>query len=243
MKMRKVFGACALLLALTVVGCGKGEASSEASKSSSKPASTQQSTNKPATTTSAAPASTTSAAPADPEPAAPTWPAECPAVIDTSAWTAGTPAANAYGKNYTPLTSADGKVGVKIEVMDYDPASIGTIDGNGKLETTPGNTVTWNVKAPKAGIYQMIMKAKVSSSGDSYSFDSRHIYVTVNSWESQANNYGDRMYTDAGLDHDNMNAFVVALVNLTGKEDKVTLENPYYRMVIDTTAGVTFAEN
>ena len=243
MKMRKVFGACALLLALTVVGCGKGEASSGASKSSSKPASTQQSTNKPAATTSAAPATTTSAAPVDPEPAAPTWPAECPAVIDTSAWTAGTPAANAYGKNYTPLTSADGKVGVKIEVMDYDPASIGTIDGNGKLETTPGNTVTWNVKAPKAGIYQMIMKAKVSSSGDSYSFDSRHIYVTVNSWESQANNYGDRMYTDAGLDHDNMNAFVVALVNLTGKEDKVTLENPYYRMVIDTTAGVTFAEN
>ena len=127
--------------------------------------------------------------------------------------------------------------------MDYDPASIGTIDGNGKLETTPGNTVTWNIKAPKAGIYQMIMKAKVSTSGDSYSFDSRHIYVTVNGWESQANNYGDRMYSDAGLDHDNMNAFVVALVNLTGKEDKVTLENPYYRMVIDTTAGVTFAEN
>ena len=241
MKMRKVFGACALLLALTVVGCNNDKSS--AAPSSSKPASSQQSTNKPATTTSAAPASTTSAAPADPEPAAPTWPAECPAVIDTSAWTAGTPAANAYGKNYTPLTAADGKVGVKIEVMDYDPDSIGTIGSDGKLETTPGNTVTWNVKAPKAGIYQMIMKAKVSSSGDSYSFDSRHIYVTVNTWESQANNYGDRMYNDAGLDHDNMNAFVVALVNLTGKEDKVTLENPYYRMVIDTTAGVTFAEN
>ena len=242
--MRKVFGAFGLLLAMTAVACNGGGSASESSKASSnssKASVTSQQTSK--SNSSSAAASTTSSQAADPEPAAPTWPDACPAVIDTSAWTAGTPAANAYGKNYTPLTGANGKVGVKIEVMDYDPASIGTIDGNGKLETTPGNTVTWNIKAPKAGIYQMIMKAKVSSSGDSYSFDSRHIYVTVNGWESQANNYGDRMYSDAGLDHDNMNAFVVALVNLTGKEDKVTLENPYYRMVIDTTAGVTFAEN
>ena len=80
MKMRKVFGACALLLALTVVGCNENKSEAPAS---SKPASTQQSTNKPSTsapasTTSAAPASTTSAAPVDPEPAAPTWPDACP---------------------------------------------------------------------------------------------------------------------------------------------------------------------
>lgn len=169
------------------------------------------------------------------------FPEECPEVIDTSSWTNGATGQNAYGATYTQI-SGGGKAGVKIAIGDYDPDSVGSIGSDGKLPTTEGSTVVWNVKAPKAGIYQMIMKGKVSSSGDSYSFDSRHIYVTVNEDQEQANNYGDRMYTDAGLDHDNLNPFVVALVKLTGKEDAVSLENPFYRVVFDTEADVVFAQ-
>ena len=124
--------------------------------------------------------------PAAPHPAEPTWPAECPALIDTSAWTAGTPAANAYGKNYTPLTAADGSVGVKIAMTDYDPSSASTFDSDGKLGTESTSYVKFAVKAPKAGIYQMILKASCSSSGDDYKFageSSRGFDVLVNGYD------------------------------------------------------------
>ena len=233
MKIKKALSALVLMLAMTTGACNGGGSSEAPKSSSAAPA-----------TSSAAPA-TSEEAPATseeiPEPDAPTWPDECPAVIDTSSWTDGTPAANAYGKNYTPI-SGGGKVGVKININDFDPDSEASFS-SGKLPTTPGATVVWKVKAPKAGIYQMIMKGKVSSSGDSSSLGSRHLYAKVNGFESQSNGYGDRMYDDAGLDHDNYNAFVVALVNLTGNEDAISLENPYYRVVFDMESDVVFAEN
>lgn len=169
------------------------------------------------------------------------FPEECPALIDTTSWTAGKSAANSYGANYTQL-SGGGKVGVKIAIGDYDPESEGSIGSDGKLPTTSGATVVWNVKAPVAGVYQMIMRGKVSSSGDDYSFDGRHIYVTVNGDQEESNNYGERMYDDAGLDHDEIRPFIVALVKLTGNEDAISLENPYYRVVFDTESDVVFAQ-
>ena len=84
------------------------------------------------------------------EPAAPTWPAENPVVIDTSAWTAGTPAQNKAGKTYTPLTSAAGKNGVKIAFADV---SSGAYDGS-KLSSSADSGVTYQVKAAKAGKYR-----------------------------------------------------------------------------------------
>ena len=186
--------------------------------------------------------------PAAPHPAEPTWPAECPALIDTSAWTAGTPAANAYGKNYTPLTGADGSVGVKIAMTDYDPTSASTFDGDGKLGTESTSYVKFAVKAPKAGIYQMILKASCSSSGDDYKFageSSRGFDVLVNGYDDQDNVYGDRLYTDANLDHNEKRQFIFALVQLNGPdyEDEIQFRNPYYRMKFDTSVDLIFAEN
>ena len=77
--------------------------------------------------------------PPAPHPAEPTWPAECPALIDTTDWVAGTPAKNSYGKDYTPLTAADGSVGVKIALADYDPNSAGAIDSDGKITPKRSN--------------------------------------------------------------------------------------------------------
>lgn len=185
--------------------------------------------------------------PAAPHPAEPTWPAECPALIDTSAWTAGTPAANSYGKNYTPLTAADGSVGVKIAMGDYNPEGA-SFDADGKLPTEATGYVKFNVKAPKAGVYQLILKASVSSSGDEYKFageSSRGLDILVNEYEDQDNVYGDRLYTDAGLDHDEKRAFVFGLVQLNGPtyEDEIAFRNPYYRMKFDTSVDLILAEN
>ena len=270
MKMKKGLGALAILLALTAVACNGAPAndSSNANKSTS---GGQQSTSaQPSIKVTAADnkktleiggevqltadvgykageISITVTKPAAPHPAEPTWPAECPALIDTSAWTAGTPAANSYGKNYTPLTAADGSVGVKIAMGDYNPEGA-SFDADGKLPTEATGYVKFNVKAPKAGVYQLILKASVSSSGDEYKFageSSRGLDILVNEYEDQDNVYGDRLYTDAGLDHDEKRSFVFGLVQLNGPtyEDEIAFRNPYYRMKFDTSVDLILAEN
>ena len=188
--------------------------------------------------------------PAAPHPAEPTWPALCPDVIDTSAWTAGEPVTNSYGKNYTPLTGPANEAGVKIALSDYDPASPGAIDSSGKItpQNEAGAYVNFCVKAPKAGVYQMILKASVSDSGDAYPFagsESRGFDVKINGYEDQDNVYGSRLYTDANLDHNEKRAFVFALVQLNGPdfEDEISFRNPYYRLKFDLNAGLIFAEN
>lgn len=188
--------------------------------------------------------------PPAPHPAEPTWPAECPALIDTTDWVAGTPAKNSYGKDYTPLTASDGSVGVKIALADYDPNSAGAIDSDGKI--TPQNEATayvaFKLKAPKAGVYQMILKASVSSSGDEHPFageSSRGFDVIVNGYEDQDNVYGSRLFSDANLDYTEKRAFIFALVQLNGPdyEDEIQFRNPYYRMKFDISGDLVFAEN
>lgn len=188
--------------------------------------------------------------PAAPHPAEPTWPEECPELIDTTDWVAGTPVKNSYGKDYTPLTAADGSVGVKMALADYDPESAGAIDSDGKI--TPQNEssayVTFKLKAPKAGVYQMILKASVSSSGDEHPFageSSRGFDVIVNNYDDQDNVYGSRLFSDANLDYTEKRAFIFALVQLNGPEyeDEISFRNPYYRLKFDINGDIVFAEN
>ena len=175
--------------------------------------------------------------PAAPHPAEPTWPAECPALIDTSAWTAGTPAANSYGKNYTPLTAVDGSVGVKIAMGDYNPEGA-SFDADGKLPTEATSYVKFNVKAPKAGVYQMVMCGRVSD--DSYMLGKRGITITVNG--QAVNIEGDNR--DGGLNGTGDNEFVIApSVQLTGNEDTITVACRYYRIAFALSTYVTFAEH
>ena len=236
MKMRKVFGACALLLALTVVGCGKGEASSEASKSSSKPASTQQSTNKPATTTSAAPASTTtSAAPAED----PLW------TPLARTWTEGAAVANSAGKNYIPLTDATAnKVGVKIAIKDYEVAEGATetsnLSNDGKIGPVNDHSaaLAWKVKAPKAGDYQLVMTGKCKTDATDYTLSQRAFAVTLNGAEVDVA-AEDRIAvtTEAA-------PFVAApRMTLRGtEEDVITVTCTDYRIQFDVTSFLVFQE-
>lgn len=303
MKLKKVFGALAVLLALTVVGCNNAPANSASSgkkggatstsalpsisitaagsktsislgetvqlnssvegvtwESSAVAVATVDQTGlvsavaKGSTTIKAkkegykdGSISITVTKPAGPHPAEPTWPAECPALIDTSAWTAGATAQNAYNKTYTQITGGDGSVGVKIAMADYDTDSVSTFDGDGKLGTNATDYVKFSVKAPKAGVYQMILKASCSSSGDDYPFagsSSRGFDVKINTYEDQDNVYGSRLWTDANLDHSEKRPFIFALVQLSGPEfeDEIEFRNPYYRMKFDTAADLVFAE-
>ena len=185
--------------------------------------------------------------PAAPHPAEPTWPETCPDLIDTTDWVAGTPAQNSYGKDCTPLTATDGSVGVKIAMTDYNPNSVGSYESDGSIQTKNESTayVSYNVKAPKAGIYQMILKASISSSNTDRTFSSRGFDVKVNGYEDQDNIYGDRIASDAGLDSSGKNYFVFALVQLSGPEyeDEISFRNHNYRLRFDTNVDLIFAEN
>lgn len=229
MNFKKGLSALTLLLALTVVGCnGNKESSKPASSTAPVASSKAPSSNKPSS--SAAPSSVAPAV-TYPMPVAHTW-------------TEGTPAANADGKNYTPLTdSAANKVGVKIAAKDAVPGEGFTFDG-GKIGPVNDSTayVTFKVKAPKAGNYQMVMSAKTSQSGNDYTIADRGLRVVVNDGDD-CEVYGDRLYTDCGLNNDTYAQFVVAQpVALTGNEDTIKLFNPNYRIVFDLTADVIFAE-
>ena len=185
--------------------------------------------------------------PAAPHPAEPTWPETCPDLIDTTDWVVGTPAQNSYGKDYTPLTATDGSVGVKIAMTDYNPNSVGSYESDGSIQTKNESTayVSYNVKAPKAGIYQMILKASISSSNTDRTFSSRGFDVKVNGYEDQDNIYGDRIASDAGLDSSGKNYFLFALVQLSGPEyeDEISFRNHNYRLRFDTSIDLVFAEN
>ena len=132
-------------------------------------------------------------------------------------------------------------------MTDYNPEGA-SFDADGKLPTEATGYVKFNVKAPKAGVYQLILKASVSATGDEYKFageSSRGLDILVNEYDDQDNVYGDRLYTDAGLDHDEKRAFVFGLVQLNGPtyEDEIAFRNPYYRMKFDTSVDLILAEN
>ena len=170
---------------------------------------------------------------AEAAPAAPEYTEELASPLART-WTEGTPAANSDGKNYTPLEdSAANKVGVKMKASDISSTSEGSYS-SGKLPSD-GKTVTYQLKAPKAGYYQMQMTAKVSAA---YTLGQRGLAVTVNG--EAVDIHGDR---DGGLVTTEDRVFVVApIVYLTGNEDAITLACPYYRIVFNVNADLVFAE-
>ncbi len=161
-------------------------------------------------------------------------------------WTEGTPAANADGKNYIPLTDATAnKVGVKIKITDYTVetgAADGTgIDSNGKVvpQNDHNAILTYKITAPKAGDYQMIMRAKSSTSNNALekTLGDRYFKVTLN---GQAVDVGDDRVPLTAETAD----FVAApTIHLTGSEDTFTFTAPDYRPVFDLNSYITFSEH
>ena len=164
--------------------------------------------------------------------------------VITRNWTDGTPANNADGKQYIPMTdSTANKVGVKIAVADWtiaEGATAGTkLDSDGKIYSVNDENaaICWKIKAPKAGAYQMIMTAKTSSSGVGKTLSERSVSVKLNGTEIDIQDSRDPLTEE-------MAQWVVApTINLTGNEDTVTLIACGYRPVFDMTSYVIFSEH
>ena len=154
-------------------------------------------------------------------------------------WTVTKTENNSDGKPYEQLSDAEkGKVGVRILTRNISSTSIASFDSEGKLPTEENQSVTYQIKAPKAGTYQMIMCGRVSNS--SYMLSKRGIKVTLNG-ESVSIDGENR---DGGLNGTGDNEFVVCpAMDLTGNEDTITITCRYYRIAFALDAYVTFAEH
>ena len=154
-------------------------------------------------------------------------------------WTVSKKENNSDGKEYEQLNDATkGKVGVRILLTNISSTSIASYDSEGKLPKEADQSVTYQIKAPKAGVYQMIMNGRVSDA--SYMLGKRGITVTVNG--AAVNIDGDNR--DGGLNGAGDNDFVIApSVQLTGNEDTITVACRYYRIAFNLSSYVTFAEH
>ena len=156
-------------------------------------------------------------------------------------WTESAPMTNSDGKQYIQLTDAsDGKSGVKIKFADYGPDSTATIS-SGKINPQNDTSVflSYKIKAPKAGAYQLVMNGRVSNSGLGMTLSERAFKVTLNGASVEIEN----THTDV-LTADGDNDFVCApTINLTGNEDTVTIACPNYRIIFTDGSYLTFIEH
>lgn len=154
-------------------------------------------------------------------------------------WTVSKKENNSDGKEYEQLNDASaGKVGVRILLTNYSASSVGSYDSDGKLPSAADSPVTYKIKAPKAGVYQMIMNGRVSD--DTKKLGERGITVTVNGTAVDI----DGTNRDGHLGGQGDNDFVIAPeVQLTGNEDTITVACRYYRIQFNLSSYVTFAEH
>ena len=156
-------------------------------------------------------------------------------------WTEGAAQNNSDGKPYIPLTEAStGKVGVKIKFADFGPASTATVTSDGKIDPQNDTSVflSYKIKAPKAGAYQLVMNGRVSNSGLNKTLSERSFKVTLNGVSVDIEN----TRTDI-LTADGDNDFVAApLINLTGNEDTVTIACSGYRIMFTSGSYLVFIE-
>ena len=161
--------------------------------------------------------------------------------VKSHVWTVSKTENNSDGKAYEQLSDASkNKVGVRIAIGNYSPSSTGSYDSDGKLPSTSGQSVIYKIKAPKAGVYQMVMNGRIKESTLDYTLSQRGIKITVNGAEVDidgANRTGDLTFTGD-------NDFVIApSVTLTGDEDTITVECRNYRIQFNMSSSVVFAEH
>ena len=155
---------------------------------------------------------------------------------------------NSSDKEYFQLNdSTNNKAGVKISMMNFTLDATGTeATGitSGKID--PGNNhnaiLTYRITAPKAGAYQMIMRAKSSTSNNALTKSLNDRYFTVKLNGVAVDIQGDRVPLTAETAD-----FVAApTINLTGNEDVIEITAPDYRPVFDVSAEtgfIVFAEH
>ena len=155
-------------------------------------------------------------------------------------WTVTSTANNTDGKQYQQIKDNNkNKVGVRILQSAISSTSEATFDSDNKLPSD-GGSVTYQVKAPKAGTYQMIMNGRVSDASKKLS--ERGITVKLNGVAVNI----DGANRDGGLNGAGDNDFVMCpSINLTGNEDTITVACKNYRIAfnLSSTCYLVFAEH
>ena len=172
-----------------------------------------------------------------PEPSNPTAPVVSNAFDydDNITWTVGTGVENTDEYYYYPITATGQANGIQIAVADNPNG------WNDDGKPTSNTTYTWYVQAERAGYYQMVMSAKMSSAGHATTGYWSGANIQVNGSTSGVQKltlYGDTPDFDA-VDY---NDVVVAIVPLTGYEDAVSFQQSSWRIVVDPTSNIIFRE-
>ena len=156
----------------------------------------------------------------------------------TRVWTTTSTANNSDGKQYQQIKdNSRNKVGVRILQSAISSTSETGFDSDNKLPSD-GKSVTYQVKAPKAGAYQMVMNGRVSDA--SYKLSQRGITVKLNGVEVDI----DGANRDGGLNGAGDNDFVMCpTINLTGNEDTITVACKNYRIAFNQDAYLVFSEH
>ena len=160
--------------------------------------------------------------------------------VQSHVWKVTATETNSDGKQYEQLKDeAKNKAGVRIKFVNYSASSTATVDDQGKIGPSNDTKVylTYKIKAPKAGTYQMVLNGRVSD--EDRTLSGRGFKVTINGTNCEID--GDRK---AGLSGAGDNDFVgVPSITLTGNEDTITLACPNYRILFNLSSYITFAEH
>ena len=160
--------------------------------------------------------------------------------VKSHVWTVTKTENNSDGKQYQQIKDNNkNKVGVRILQSAISSTSETTFDSDYKLPSD-GKSVTYQVKAPKAGTYQMVMNGRVSDASKKLS--ERGITVKLNGVTVDIQGSS----RDGGLNGAGDNDFVMCpSINLTGNEDTITVACKNYRIAfnLSQTSYLVFAEH
>ena len=154
---------------------------------------------------------------------------------DTITWTVGQGVENIDYFYYYPLTATGQANGVQIALADNPNGW----PSDGKPNNT--TTYTWLVQAERAGYYQMVLHAKMSSADHATTGYWSNLNLRVNGLTTgvhKLNRYGQTPDFDAVSYHD----VVVAVVQLTGNVDEISFQQASYRIVVDPSSDIIFRE-
>lgn len=159
--------------------------------------------------------------------------------IDKSAHTlgAGTTKIDDKGREYSEFecSQCHQTVSTRIPFNTYEEIS-GTFE-EGKI-AKDGGEIGWTFQLP-AGDYDVYFEAKFSSSsGGNRTFATRQVVVTYNGNNVEYDT--SKTAEDVGMNSSEYKACTFFTITATGGVDKMTMQNPNYRLVFDTEGYIVF---
>ncbi len=150
---------------------------------------------------------------------------------------AGTAKTDDKGREYTEFECSEchQTVSTKIAFNTYEDIS-GTF-AEGKI-AKDGGKIGWTFQLP-AGDYDVFFEAKFSSSsGGNRTFATRQVVVTYNGNNVEYDT--SKTAEDVGMNSSEYKACTFFTITATGGVDKMTMQNPNYRLVFDTEGYIVF---